>query len=171
MSIPVEEGVYKADHIYTAFVLGFFKPAVYLPHYISEEQYRYVLTHEKVHIQRKDYLFKLIASLVRYFYWWNPFVWIACYFMEKDMEMSCDEAVIKVLGEEEKGAYAKATLVGEPEALEGTIRSSVEEGTVPEFNGESNFGGIGDAYTYTGRDDQIGVLMGDGEYHVFYKLD
>ena len=110
VSIPVEDGVYKADHIYTAFVLGFLQPAVYLPHYISEEQYRYVLTHEKVHIKRRDYLFKFVASLVCYVYWWNPFVWVAYHFMEKDMEMSCDEAVLKIIGESEKAAYANALL-------------------------------------------------------------
>ncbi|MBR1743776.1 MAG: hypothetical protein IJ733_18300, partial [Lachnospiraceae bacterium] len=110
VSIPVEEGVYKADHIYTAFVLGFVRPKVYLPHYISEEQYRYVVAHERVHIRRRDPFFKLIASLLHYFYWWNPFVWMAYYFMERDMEMSCDEAVLKEMGEEKRGEYAEALL-------------------------------------------------------------
>lgn len=110
VSIPVETGVYKADHIYTAFVLGWLKPLIYLPHYISEEQYAYVVMHERMHIQRKDHWMKLIFCLLRYFYWWNPFVWLMYYFMEKDMEMSCDEAVLKRMGEEKRGEYAEALL-------------------------------------------------------------
>ena len=110
VSVPVEEGVYKADHIQTAFVLGFMHPVIYLPHDITEEEYRYVVAHERVHIRRKDHLIKLFAFLLRSVYWWNPFVWIAWHFMERDMEMSCDEEVLKKFGEEHRKAYADALL-------------------------------------------------------------
>lgn len=92
------------------FVSGIIHPAVFLPSELTFEQERYVLTHELIHIRRKDYLIKPAAFLVTVIHWFNPLVWLAFWLMEKDMELSCDEAVLKKMGAECKKDYARTLL-------------------------------------------------------------
>ena len=77
------------------FVLGFIKPNIYLPYNLGEEVSPYVLAHENYHIKRKDHIIKLLAYVVLSVHWFNPFCWLAFFEMTKDMEMSCDEKVLK----------------------------------------------------------------------------
>ncbi|MCM1136267.1 MAG: M23/M56 family metallopeptidase [Clostridium sp.] len=99
-----------SENIKTPFVAGFFKPAIYLPKGLEEAQLDMVREHEKIHIARRDYLIKPAAYLAVCIYWFNPLVWLAFYYMEKDMEISCDEAVLKRVGYENNKVYAKALL-------------------------------------------------------------
>lgn len=102
--------IYMADHIDTAFVLGIFKPAIYLPSRMQESEMEYVIAHEQTHIRRKDYLTKVIAFMITCVHWFNPFAWVAFVCMCRDMEMSCDEAVLNRLGRERRMEYASALL-------------------------------------------------------------
>lgn len=95
----------------TPFVGGIFCPVVYLPDDLDQTQRELILEHEKIHIKRLDYLIKPIAMLICCIYWFNPFAWLAFYLMERDMESSCDEAVLRKIGFDRKKEYAH-TLLG-----------------------------------------------------------
>lgn len=109
-AVQVEPGICESDRIDGAFVVGIFRPVVYLPVGLDTENRRYILQHERVHIGRKDYLVKLLGLGVVMVHWFNPLAWISFRLLCKDMEMSCDEQVLKELGEGEKKAYSLALL-------------------------------------------------------------
>lgn len=109
-SMRLADNIYVADYIDTPFVLGIFKPCIYIPSATTKEEYRYVLAHEKMHLQRKDHLYKLAAFVILGLHWFNPFAWLAYLLLCKDMEMACDEAVMVQLGDDCKKEYAKALL-------------------------------------------------------------
>lgn len=90
--------VRECDRIPSPFVLGLIRPVIYIPFGMEEDTLQYILAHESCHIRRHDPLWKLIAFLLLAVYWWNPLVWAAFLCMVRDMEMSCDEAVIASLG-------------------------------------------------------------------------
>lgn len=93
-----------------SFVLGFFEPVICLPDKLADSEKAFILAHEKTHIKRRDYLIKPFAYLVLCIHWMNPLVWAAFYYMNRDMEMSCDENVIRMLGEEKRKEYSHTLL-------------------------------------------------------------
>lgn len=109
-AIPQEGNVYISREMEAPFTIGLRKPKIYLPAFLGEQEREYILCHERVHISRKDYLIKGIASLLTIIYWYHPLVWVAFYFMEQDMEMSCDEKVMQQLGEGIKKQYSQSLL-------------------------------------------------------------
>ncbi|MDE7340319.1 MAG: M56 family metallopeptidase [Lachnospiraceae bacterium] len=109
-AVLTEENQYEAEGIATPFVMGIFRPRIYLPAHLQEEEKRYVLTHEKIHIARKDYLVKIAFYAAVCIHWFNPLVWLAFVLMENDMEMSCDETVLKKLGPGVKKEYSRSLL-------------------------------------------------------------
>lgn len=104
------DNIYLSDQIDTAFVLGAFRPKIYLPSYLGDTQRDYILLHEQTHIRRLDHMVKLAGFFVLLLHWFNPLVWIAFYASGKDMEMSCDEAVVKKLGNGVKKDYSTSLL-------------------------------------------------------------
>lgn len=106
----LEQNIYKANNLKTPFVLGFISPKIYLPTGLSDEDRAYILLHEQTHIRRKDPVIKLAAFLILTLHWFNPLVWIAFRLMETDMELSCDERVLKELGKDVKKPYAASLL-------------------------------------------------------------
>jgi beta-lactamase regulating signal transducer with metallopeptidase domain len=106
----LEKGVYKSKKIRTPFTLGLLHHRIYLPESLSEAEQAYIICHERVHIRRKDNWVKLTAFLLATICWVNPLVWVAFHFMEQDMEMSCDEAVIRSMGTETKRSYSQSLL-------------------------------------------------------------
>lgn len=109
-SVHTNDNVYFADHIDAPFVLGFVRPRIYLPSDLDENEMYYVLKHERAHIRRWDPLIKIAAFLIVCIHWFNPLAWAAFYYFGKDMEMSCDETVLRELGENSRGAYAQVLL-------------------------------------------------------------
>ncbi len=103
---PLEGNLYEADNLKTPFVIGLFMPKIYIPAGLSEEESRYIILHERTHIRRNDHVVKMFAYLVLCLHWFNPFAWAAFVLMGADMEMSCDERVMKELGEDIKNAYS-----------------------------------------------------------------
>lgn len=95
----------------TPFVAGLIHPRIYLPDGLNDVQKQLVQEHEQIHISRLDYLVKPIAFLVCCIYWFNPLVWVSFFLMERDMEASCDEAVIRKIGYDKRKDYAN-TLLG-----------------------------------------------------------
>ena len=99
-----------SENIKAPFVAGFFRPVIYLPQGLDKTQAGMVCEHEKIHIVRRDYLAKPLAYLAMCVHWFNPFVWLAFHYMEKDMEISCDEAVLRKIGYERNKDYARTLL-------------------------------------------------------------
>lgn len=104
------ENIYVSRKIKTPFTLGVRNVRIYLPDFLGAAEQEYIICHEKIHIRRKDYLVKSIAFLLAGINWFNPFVWIAFHFMEQDMEMSCDEEVIHIMGNGIKKEYSQSLL-------------------------------------------------------------
>lgn len=102
--------VYEAENISSPFVFGIIKPRIYLPYRLSDEERDYILHHENYHIRRKDYLVKILAFALLTIYWFHPLVWAAYYLMSRDMELSCDEQVLKEMGVTERKAYSTLLL-------------------------------------------------------------
>lgn len=112
-AIPAEQGgikYYQCEEIASPFLFGFLKTRIYAPAGLGAEELSYVLKHETVHRQRKDYLIKPIGYVILAVYWFNPFVWAAYILLCRDIELACDERVIKELGGEHKKEYALALL-------------------------------------------------------------
>lgn len=107
---PDKKGVYESEHINTPYIFGIIRKKIILPMHLEGTEKEYIICHEQIHIHRKDYLLKWIVFLLTGIYWFQPFVWIAAYYMEQDMEMSCDEAVIRKMGECIKKEYAQSLL-------------------------------------------------------------
>nr|WP_303740757.1 M56 family metallopeptidase [Lutispora saccharofermentans] len=106
----IYDNIYEMDGIKSPFVFGVLKPKIYLPPILSENDRAYIIKHEQIHIKRLDYIIKPFAFLVLCIHWFNPLVWIAFFLMEEDMELSCDESVIKQMGSEIKKSYSASLL-------------------------------------------------------------
>ena len=109
-SILYKDNIFISDNIETAFVMGVFRPQIYLPANLNDSEREYILLHERTHIRRFDHIVKLISFLVLCIHWFNPFVWIAFFISGRDMEMACDESVIKQLGNDVKKDYSSSLL-------------------------------------------------------------
>ena len=106
----VEPGICEIDGGHLSFVMGLLHPVIYLSSGLDPESRKVVLCHERVHLQRRDYLWKPLALVICCAHWFNPLVWLAFYLMNMDCEMSCDEKVVKLLGEESKKIYSYTLL-------------------------------------------------------------
>ncbi len=102
--------VYETDCAQAPFVMGIIRPKIYLPATLSERERGYIIFHERIHIRRGDTLVKLLMFLALTLHWFNPLVWLAFHLAEKDMEMSCDEAVMKRMPEDIRAEYSTSLL-------------------------------------------------------------
>ena len=109
-AIPFRNRILIADHIDSPFVMGLFRPVIYLPGALSDMERRYIIAHERHHIRRGDHVFKALGFLALTIHWFNPLVWLAFSLANRDMEMSCDEAVIRKLGTDVRAAYSETLL-------------------------------------------------------------
>ena len=136
-SLHLRDNLYLADHISTPFVLGLVRPRIYLPSTLTEGEMGYIIRHEQYHIRHGDHVVKVLAFAALCLHWFNPLVWAAFVLAGRDMEMRCDEAVVKELGEKVKADYSaslltlatgRLTIAGTPLAFgegnpEGRIRN------------------------------------------------
>lgn len=106
----MEDNIYYIDRFKTPFVFGIFNPKIYLPANLLGSEKTYVLLHEQTHIKRLDHIVKLIFFIVTCIHWFNPLVWIAFYLIGEDMELSCDEIVVKQMGNNIKKEYSSSLL-------------------------------------------------------------
>ena len=109
-AVPMGKGVFLADHIDSPFVMGLIRPNVYLPSALRESEREYILLHERHHIRRGDHIMRALAFVALCVHWFNPLVWTAFILSGRDMEMSCDEAVVRKLGGEIRADYAASLL-------------------------------------------------------------
>ena len=110
IAVPLRDNIWIADDIKSPFVIGFIRPKIYLPNNLGEQEQEYIILHEQHHIRRLDHVIKTLAFLALTIHWFNPLVWIAFVLACKDMEMSCDEAVIRKLGENVRADYSASLL-------------------------------------------------------------
>ena len=111
-AVPLEgeAGVLIADRAGTPFVLGFFRPRIYLPSDLPQQERGFVLLHERTHIRRLDHVTRFLAWLALCVHWFNPLVWLAFRLAGRDMEVSCDEAALRLSGGDIRADYASALL-------------------------------------------------------------
>lgn len=107
---PYRGEILLSDKIRTPFVMGVLSPKIYLPWDTPQEERRFIIAHERQHIHRGDPLWKLLGYAALCVHWFNPLVWLAFFLGGKDMEMSCDEAVLNRLGEDIRADYSQALL-------------------------------------------------------------
>lgn len=109
-AVRLRDNIYLADHIATPFVIGVIRPKIFLPSALTEQEQSYIILHEQIHIRRLDHVLKMIAFLALSVHWFNPLVWVAFICCAKDMEMSCDEAVVKKMGDGIRTEYSASLL-------------------------------------------------------------
>ena len=109
-SIPLEGNVYLCDNIKSPFILGVFRPRIYLTSGMDEAARDCVLRHERAHLRRWDHVWKPLGFVLLAVYWYNPLVWLAYILFCRDMELACDERVIRDMAAEERAAYSQALL-------------------------------------------------------------
>ncbi len=109
-ALRLNQNVYLCDRISTPFVMGIFKPRIYLPAGLGTLERSYIIRHEQHHIRRLDHITKLFAFIALCIHWFNPLVWLAFVLAVRDMEMSCDEAVMRVSGDDIRADYSLSLL-------------------------------------------------------------
>lgn len=110
MAIRRKDNIYESECISTPFVLGIVRPKIYIPFNLSEQEREYILKHEQYHIRRKDQIIKICAYILCVIYWFQPLIWFAYFVMIRDMEMSCDEYVLKNSKSDIRAAYSTSLL-------------------------------------------------------------
>ena len=109
-AVRLQGRIYQSERIDSPFVLGIVRPRIYLPYQLGREELTHVLAHEQAHIARKDHWWKPLGFLLLTVYWFNPILWLGYVLLCRDIELACDERVIRTLNNEQKADYAR-TLV------------------------------------------------------------
>ena len=109
-AVLLRENIYQSESVGSPFVLGIFNPKIYLPFAISEQDREQVIAHETAHICRRDYLWKPLGFFLLTLHWFNPLIWLAYVLLCRDIELACDEKVIKNWDDTQKAEYSQALL-------------------------------------------------------------
>lgn len=110
VSIRIQDKLYLCDNVRSPFVLGIFRPRIYLPSDMEPQTTTFVLAHEQVHLRRGDHIWKPLGYAILCIHWFNPLCWLAYILFCRDMEQACDEAVIRDMSSRDKKAYSAALL-------------------------------------------------------------
>ena len=109
-AVLLRDNIFQSETVVSPFVLGIIKPKIYLPFNMNEQDMEHVIAHENAHIHRKDHWWKPVGFLILTFHWFNPLMWIGYVLLCRDIELACDEKVIKELNAEQKADYSQALL-------------------------------------------------------------
>lgn len=109
-SMHLSDNIYLCDYIDTPFILGVFRPKIYLPSSMDPDSAAHVLAHERAHLKRKDHWWKPLGFLLLTVHWFNPVLWLAYVLLCRDIEMACDEKVVRQMSVPDKKAYSEALL-------------------------------------------------------------
>ena len=107
-AVRLRENIFQSENVVSPFVLGVIKPRIYLPFDMNEQDMEHVIAHENAHIRRKDHLWKPFGFLLLTLHWFNPFIWLAYVLLCRDIELACDEKVVKEFDNQQKADYAQA---------------------------------------------------------------
>ena len=110
VSLPVQDHIYLCDAISSPFILGVVKPHIYLPSGLDEVQRQNVLSHERAHLTRRDHWWKPLGFALLAVYWFNPVLWLAYTLLCRDIELACDERVIRTMDESAVKTYSTVLL-------------------------------------------------------------
>ncbi len=109
-AVLLRDNIYQCETVVSPFVLGIIKPKIYLPFNISEQDMKQVVLHEQSHILRKDHLWKPLGFLLLSVHWFNPLMWLGYVLFCRDIELACDEKVVKDFDVKERADYSQALL-------------------------------------------------------------
>ena len=109
-AVRCQDNVYQSEQVSSPFVFGLIKPKIYLPFQIGERSMTSVIAHEQAHIQRLDHLWKPLGFFLLTLHWFNPLIWLSYVLFCRDLELACDERVIRNLGRDARADYAAALL-------------------------------------------------------------
>ena len=107
-AVRYKDNIFQSENVNSPFVLGIIKPRIYLPFNMNGQNLEHVVAHEQAHIRRKDHLWKPLGFLLLTIHWFNPLMWLAYVLLCRDIELACDEKVIKKLGNEQRADYTQA---------------------------------------------------------------
>ena len=110
VSLPIQDRIYLCDAISSPFILGVVKPRIYLPSGLDEVQQQNVLSHERAHLARRDHWWKPLGFALLAVYWFNPVLWLAYALLCRDIELACDERVIRTMDESAVKTYSTVLL-------------------------------------------------------------
>lgn len=109
-AVLLRDNIYQSENVVSPFVLGILRPKIYLPFNMNEQDMAQVIAHENAHISRKDHLWKPLGFLILTLHWFNPLMWLGYVLLCRDIELACDEKVVKTLNNEQKADYSQALL-------------------------------------------------------------
>ena len=109
-AVLLRDNIYQSENVVSPFVLGIIKPKIYLPFNMNEKDMEHVVAHEMAHIRRKDHLSKPLGFLLLTLHWFNPLMWLGYVLLCRDIELACDEKVIKELDHDARADYSEALL-------------------------------------------------------------
>ena len=109
-AVLLKDNIFQSENVSSPFVLGIVRPKIYLPFQMDEQDLGHVIAHEQAHIRRRDHWWKPFGFLLLTIYWFNPLMWLAYVLLCRDIELACDEKVIKELGNEQRADYSQALL-------------------------------------------------------------
>lgn len=109
-SVLWKDNIWLCDHLPSPFLLGLFRPKIYLPSSLPMEDIPYVVAHEQTHLKQLDHVWKLLAFLILAVHWFNPVLWFAYLLFCRDLEFFCDQRVLDKLGTEHKKGYCQALI-------------------------------------------------------------
>lgn len=109
-AVLLENNIYQSEYVISPFVLGIVHPRIYLPFRLAQKDMEHVIAHEQTHIKRHDHWWKPIGFGLLSLYWYNPVIWMAYLLFCKDIELACDEQVVKHLNVAQRADYSQALL-------------------------------------------------------------
>ena len=110
-AVRYRENIFRSEQAASPFVLGVFRPKIFLPFTMDGQALEYVVAHEQAHIRRRDHWWKPLGFLLLTVHWFNPLMWLAYVLLCRDIELACDEKVIKDLGNDQRADYSRALVV------------------------------------------------------------
>lgn len=109
-AVRLRDNIFQSENVGSPFVLGVLRPKIYLPYNMDGQNLEHVVAHEQAHIRRRDHWWKPLGFLLLTIYWFNPLLWLAYVLLCRDIELACDEKVIRELGCEQRADYTQALL-------------------------------------------------------------
>lgn len=109
-AVRYEGNIFESDRVHGGFLLGYFRPRIYIPPVLSTQERQLIVAHERCHAARGDNWWKLMGYLCCCIHWYNPLVWVAYVLASRDIEIACDEKVIAAMGLDDRKAYSMALL-------------------------------------------------------------
>ena len=110
-AVILRDNIFQSEYVASPFVLGVFRPRIYLPYNMDGQNLSHVVAHEQAHIRRKDHWWKPLGFLLLTIYWFDPLLWLAYVLLCRDIELACDEKVIQELSHEQRADYTQALVV------------------------------------------------------------